>query len=223
MLARSPTALGIRALPVVTMQQSIAIESGIAIRRGEGINRFFEIGGGPMNEFKLRLSHYDGRWKQEFEQMRSCIFDAAQGWVTAVEHVGSTAFPTSIARPNIDLVAGIVADGNFEETSQFIEGLNFQRLPNPKWIGNSKTLLFLKDGHKALSYQVILTEWKGPIWYRLLRMKMWFERRPHDLKRLVQAKLHLLESQADIGEYERGKAIFFSALEDQIEAAEEKQ
>ena len=52
---------------------------------------------------------------------------------------------------------------------------------------------------------------------------MWFERRPHDLKRLVQAKLHLLESHADIGEYERGKAIFLSAVEDQIEAAAEKQ
>lgn len=220
---KSPTALGIRALPVVTMPRAIAVESGFAVESGMALSRIFGIGGGHMNESKLRLSHYDGRWKQEFEQMRSCIFDAAQGWVTAVEHVGSTAFPSSIARPNIDLVAGVVADGNFEETAEFIEGLNFQRLPNPKWIGNSKTILFLKDGHKALSYQVILTEWKGPLWYRLLRMKMWFERRPHDLKRLVQAKLHLLETQADAGEYERGKGIFFSALEDQIEASEEKQ
>ena len=176
-----------------------------------------------MNESKLRLSHFDGRWKQEFEQMRSCVFDAAQGWVTAVEHVGSTAFPDTIARPSIDLVAGLVAEGDLSEAAEFIEGLNFQRLPKPKWVGSAEAIFLLKDGHKPLSYQVILTEYKGPLWYRLLRMKMCFERRPHDLKRLVQAKLHLLESQADAGEYERGKGIFFSALEDQIEAAEEKQ
>ena len=176
-----------------------------------------------MNESKLRLSHYDARWKQEFEQMRSCVFDATQGWVTAVEHIGSTAFSTAIAQPRIDLIAGLVADGDFDETAASLEGLNFQRLPTPKWAGGANVGFFLKDGHKALSYQVILTDWKGPLWYRLLRMKMWFERRPHDLKRLVQAKLHLLESEADTNEYARGKGIFFSALEDQIEAAEEKQ
>lgn len=176
-----------------------------------------------MNESKLRLSHYDARWKQEFEQMRSCVFDATQGWVTAVEHIGSTAFSTAIAQPRIDLVAGLVADGDFDETAANLEGLNFQRLPTPKWAAGANVGFFLKDGHKALSYQVILTDWKGPLWYRLLRMKMWFERRPHDLKRLVQAKLHLLESEADTNEYARGKGIFFSALEDQIEAAEEKQ
>lgn len=181
------------------------------------------MGGGSMNEYKLRLSHYDTRWKQEFEQMRSCVFDAAQGWVTAVEHIGSTPFPATVARPTIDLVAGLVADGDIVEAAEFMEGLNFQKLETPKWIGDSRAIFFMKDGHKPLSYQLILTDWKGPLWYRLLRMKLWFERRPHDLKRLVQAKMHLLETQADTSEYERGKGIFFSALEDQIEASEEKQ
>jgi hypothetical protein len=109
------------------------------------------------------------------------------------------------------------------ETADYLEGLNFQRLPLPKWISDKNALVFLKDGQKPLSYQVILTDWKGPLWYRLLRMRMWFEKRPHDLQRLVQAKLHLLNSQVDSVEYERGKTIFFSALEDQIEASEEKQ
>lgn len=185
--------------------------------------KVFTIGAASMNDHKVRLSHHDPRWKQEYEQMRSCVFDAAQGWVTAVEHVGSTYFPRMIARPSIDLVAGLVEGGNMLETADYLEGLNFQRLPLPKWISDKNALVFLKDGQKPLSYQVILTDWKGPLWYRLLRMRMWFEKRPHDLQRLVQAKLHLLNSQVDSVEYERGKTIFFSALEDQIEASEEKQ
>lgn len=102
-----------------------------------------------MNDHKVRLSHHDPRWKQEFEQMRSCVFDAAQGWVTAVEHVGSTYFPTIIARPSIDLVAGLVEGGNMLETADYLEGLNFQRLPLPKWISDKNALVFFEGWSEA--------------------------------------------------------------------------
>lgn len=183
----------------------------------------FWIGVALMKEHKLRLSHYDVRWKQEFEQMRSCVFDAAQGWVTAVEHIGSTAFPEAIARPCVDLLGGVVTEAQLEDAAELIEGLNFRRQPKPKWLGNEAAICLLKDGSKGLSYSVILSEYKSQAWYRIMRLKLWFERRPHDLQRLMQAKLHLRESEADPAEYDRGKSIFFSALEDQIDASEEKQ
>ncbi|MDG2222325.1 MAG: GrpB family protein, partial [Rubripirellula sp.] len=41
--------------------------------------------------------HYDPRWRQEFEQTRSSILSSTEGWVTGVEHIGSTAISGLIA------------------------------------------------------------------------------------------------------------------------------
>lgn len=172
-----------------------------------------------MSESKVRLSHYDGRWRQEYEQMRSCLLDACEGMVTAVEHIGSTVLPSAIARPQIDLVAGVADAGDVVETLGLIEGLNFRPLDRPNWFADEKSHFLQKTMTKTPSFHVIVTTNKGGLWYRLMRMKLWLDTHQHDLQRLTQVKIHLINSSNDEGSYERGKSIFFTALEDQMDAA----
>ena len=172
-----------------------------------------------MSESKVRLSHYDGRWRQEYEQMRSCLLDACEGMVTAVEHIGSTVLPSAIARPQVDLLAGVADEVDVSEALGLIEGLNFRVLNRPNWFADEGSHFLQKTMAKTPSFNVVLTTNKGPLWYRLMRMKLWLDTHPHDLQRLVQVKIHLIHSSNEVGSYERGKSIFFTALEDQMDAA----
>ena len=77
-----------------------------------------------MEEKKVRLMHYDPRWRQEFQQTKSSILHSCAGWVTAVEHVGSTAISGLIARPIIDVLAAVADESALATAAQLIEGLN---------------------------------------------------------------------------------------------------
>ena len=86
-----------------------------------------------MEETKVRLMHCDPRWRQEFQQTRSSILHSCAGWVTAVEHVGSTAIPGLISRPIIDVLAGVADESGLGKASNLIEGLNFRINDSPEW------------------------------------------------------------------------------------------
>jgi GrpB-like predicted nucleotidyltransferase (UPF0157 family) len=51
---------------------------------------------------------YDPRWPHRFEAERSRLEDALAPWLEGgIEHVGSTAIPRIVAKPIIDMVAGV--------------------------------------------------------------------------------------------------------------------
>jgi len=176
-----------------------------------------------MKDQKVRLSHHDSRWLQEYEQMRSCLLDACQGWVTATEHIGSTAITTAIAQPCIDILAGIQDEAGIPEAAMLIEGLSYRTVALPEWCEGETAVCLQKPRNGMPTHRVILTLWKGGLWHRLARMKLWLETHPEDVRRLIQVKMHLLQTTYTIEGYEQGKGIFFSALDDQISAQENRE
>ncbi|MFI4874358.1 MAG: GrpB family protein, partial [Blastopirellula sp. JB062] len=57
---------------------------------------------------QLVLYAYDPRWPQAFEQMKSSLRFAAEGWISQVEHVGGTAIPQAPACEGVvDLLVGV--------------------------------------------------------------------------------------------------------------------
>ena len=75
-----------------------------------------------MKEKQVRLMHYDPRWRQQFQQTRSSILHSCAGWVTAVEHVGSTTISGLIARPTIDVLAAVMDEDSLMVAAELIEG-----------------------------------------------------------------------------------------------------
>lgn len=113
----------------------------------------------------IRLMHFDPRWRQEFQQTRSSLLHSCQGWVTQVEHIGSTAIDGLIARPVIDVLA-VVDDGQTEtdtamqEAALLIEGLNFARQVPPMWA--AETLCLVKPRRGLETHRVYLTYPNSP-------------------------------------------------------------
>ena len=179
-----------------------------------------------MNEERVRLMHYDARWRQEFEQTRSSILHSCVGWVTAVEHIGSTAISGLIARPTIDVAAAAADDQSMEQAAGLIEGLNYSRQPSPPWA--SQTISLLKPRHALVgqtepTHCVLLTVLGTDAWNRVIRVRDWLRANGETAIRFEEAKVARWRSgEGDLRSYQAAKDVFFSHLEDQITAADRK-
>ena len=177
-----------------------------------------------MDDDHVRLMHYDPRWRQEFEQTRSSVLQSCQGWVVAVEHIGSTAVAGLVARPTVDLMAGVREDAAMAPASELIEGLNFRRLDPPPWAGAAIQLCKPRHplpGEAEPTHAIFLMHVDCPAWRRAIRLRDWLRAHPEDAIRFEEAKVSRWRSgQGDRQRYHADKAIFFSHLEDQIEADE---
>lgn len=167
-----------------------------------------------------RLSQYDSRWAEEFDQTRSCVLDSADGWVRAVEHIGGTALPGSIAQPVIDVLAGVDDLNGMEPAATLIEGMFYRRLPLPEWVGGQVAILMEKPRGGPASHRLWLVARQGPLWQRLLALRDHLRDHPADAQRLSQLKrVNLPAMPADEQRYELAKSAYFTALEDQLRAS----
>lgn len=173
---------------------------------------------------RVRLMHYDARWRQAFQQIRSSIFFSCDGWVTAVEHIGSTAVSGLISRPTIDVVAGVDNELSIETAMPLIEGLNFRQETTPAWAAGARLLVkprHLTREQPEPSHLVLLTVKGSPLWRRVLRLRDWLRDHPETAIRFEEAKVsHWRSGEGELASYQAAKAIFFSHLEDQIDAAQ---
>ena len=130
-----------------------------------------------MNQDRVRLMHYDPRWRQEFEQTRSSILHSCAGWVTAVEHIGSTAISGLIARPTIDVVAAVQDDCDVDKAACLIEGLNYGReSSSSSWAPESVSLLKPRHalvGQTDPTHHVLLVVQDSSVWNRVIRVRDW--------------------------------------------------
>jgi len=121
----------------------------------------------------VRLTHYDPRWRQEFEQTRSGILQSCDGWVVDVRHIGSTAIGGMVARPILDVVAGVRNDDELEQaleaSSNLIEGLNYRRGHTPMWA--AETIVLDKPRGGPPTHRVYLTYVDSPFWQSALTVR----------------------------------------------------
>ncbi|MEM1070427.1 MAG: GrpB family protein [Planctomycetota bacterium] len=170
----------------------------------------------------VRLMHYDPRWRQEFEQTRSSILSSTQGWVTAVEHIGSTAISGLIARPTIDVLAGVESPEGIEVATPLIEGLNFRCESGPVWAPDSICLTKPRNrtaDQPEPTHLVILVIHASPTWQRVVKLRDWLRTHAETAIRFEEAKVARWRSgEGELESYEKDKAVFFAHLEDQIRA-----
>lgn len=61
-----------------------------------------------MQDEPIYLSPYDAHWPERFEEERAQLESALSEWLAGpIEHIGSTAVPGLIAKPVIDIMAGV--------------------------------------------------------------------------------------------------------------------
>jgi len=166
--------------------------------------------------------HYDPRWRQEFEQTRSSILMSCNGWVTAVEHIGSTAISGLIARPIIDVIAVVDSADALQPAADLIQGLNFSLDGAPSWAPDAIALKkprYLTREQPEPTHHVVLTVRQSPDLQRAVQLRDWLRAHNEAAIRFEEAKVaRWKSSEGDYQSYQRDKAVFFAHLEDQIQA-----
>ena len=167
-----------------------------------------------MHDDRVRLMYYDPRWRQEFEQTRSSILHSCAGWVTAVEHIGSTSIPGLVARPTIDVVAAAEHDEGIERAALLIEGLNSRRRAAPSWAIESTVLVkprHLLPERPDPTHLVLLVLRDSSVWNRVIRMRDYLQTPPETAIRFEEVKVTQWRSgEGDLASYQARKALFFS-------------
>ncbi len=169
----------------------------------------------------IRLTHYDPKWRQEFQQTRSGVLMCCLGWVDAVEHIGSTAISGLIAQPVIDVVARVSDPAGLAEATRSIEGMNF-RVVNDAASGSDTVLgaiELVKPRHGQWTHRVFLVSRESTFWQNAIDVRDHLRRHREVALRFEQLKVdQWRESGAEPAGYQHSKNLFFSHLLDQINA-----
>ena len=171
----------------------------------------------------VRLMHYDPRWRQEYKQTCSGLLHACEGWLSVVEHIGSTAIPGMIAQPTVDVLAGVKREEELKEAAVRIEGLNF--------VAGSADFEFspcvsltkprhLLEGQQEPTHRVLLTVEGSGLWNLAILIRDYLRGSPEAALQYEEVKmLHWKRVQGDRTEYEAAKSTYLTHLIDQIQAS----
>lgn len=173
-----------------------------------------------MDEASVRLMHHDALWRQEFQQTRSGLLQSCSGWVTRVEHIGSTAIPGLIARPTIDIVAGVNDRRGLSEAALLIEGLSYRRIDSPTWAPDSIALQkprYTRPSGPEPTHLVFLTDNGSTSLSRALAVRDYLREHSEQALRFEETKVaRWRRGRGNRHQYEADKSIFFAHLIDQL-------
>ncbi|MEL6897185.1 MAG: GrpB family protein [Planctomycetota bacterium] len=187
---------------------------------------------------KVRLMHYDPRWRQEFQQTRSGILHGCLGLVDEVHHVGSTAISGITARPVVDVIA-IMDIGNLlrqeaqqgvdplstpgmlmREAATLIQGLNFRSVESGDHcfvdlqVSAPQPLALVKPRHGSLTHAVYLCARGDDRAAGMLRIADYFRAEREAALEFDEQKTRWWRSaDGDAMLYSQWKAEFFDALD----------
>jgi GrpB-like predicted nucleotidyltransferase (UPF0157 family) len=160
----------------------------------------------------FRLMYHSAQWSQEFEQTKSLLLWATEGWICDVVHIGSTALEDMIAQPTIDVIAGITSLSGLNEAAMLIEGLQYQRFPAPEWCDEELVAWFVRPWSGHPSHTVLVARFEGKIWQQCLQLKQQLIDQYLKRQELESLKRHHFEAQSSLETYQTAKHQFFQSL-----------
>ena len=164
-----------------------------------------------INEAVLLHAH-DPSWARAFEVERDRLLAAMPGAFVQMDHIGSTAVPGLVAKPIIDILAGVTTlDGVDALVDRLCEnGYTTSKEFNASLI-DRRWLMRWKDGHRTHHLHIVAhggTAWHERLGFRdALRTDAGLAQRYADLKTQLAAKHH-----ADRDAYTEAKSEFVRAV-----------
>lgn len=104
----------------------------------------------------IRLQASDPAWAHAFEQERIRLADIAPGAFLQIEHIGSTAVPGLLAKPIIDILAGVASlDGVDALVDRLCEHAYTTSKAFNATLADRRWLMRWKDGHRTHHLHIV--------------------------------------------------------------------
>lgn len=142
------------------------------------------------------LSEYQSNWAALYEKEKKAILSVVGEYIAEIEHIGSTAIPGTVAKPEIDIM---VLVKSFADESSFIplfESLGYvyfkrfeEMVPERRYFRKSEGIVPLVHVH--------VVETKGEFWNSRIDFKRYMLEHPESVLRYNEAKRGLVEKFKD--------------------------
>lgn len=162
---------------------------------------------------EVRLVNHDDGWKEEFRQVKADIVKSTILGPQQIEHVGSTAINEIMAKPVIDIVAGIESlEGDLTELIKNLKDCGFYRLrvERPNEIVFAR---FTDETFESKTHFIHLTEYKGTLWDDLIYFRDYLNAHPAARKKYEKIKTIFVQDNSEgIAEYTDSKEAFVKQI-----------
>lgn len=159
----------------------------------------------------IRLLPFQSTWYQEFEQTKSLLLWAAEGWIVDARHIGATRLEASIAQPIVDVIAGMTDMRGLNDACSLVEGLNYRRVESPSWCDDELVAKLCKPRDGNLTHSLLIVRLGSKTWKRVEAIQNRLESHFVDAQRLQNVKLDA--ARQSVEEYNHQKKLFFQELE----------
>ena len=160
---------------------------------------------------EIELISFSDKWINEYLEEKKVLVSLFGAEVKAVEHVGSTAIPIDLAKPVIDIFAGVDPFRNHEYYSMLLGEDNYRYTVT----GMKGRHLFQKYNGEKWTHNIHIIEYSAEFHHR---NEILFRDFIKDKKELMQEysllKIVLKISATDIEEYTKGKTAFIQKVVD---------
>jgi GrpB-like predicted nucleotidyltransferase (UPF0157 family) len=114
-----------------------------------------------MAEEPIHLIPYDSAWSHRFEEERRLLASVLAPWLAGpIEHIGSTAVPGLLAKPIIDIMAGVVDLSSSLEARESLATLDYLYFPYRADVMH----WFCKPSPERRTHHLHLVPFGSPLW-----------------------------------------------------------
>ena len=162
----------------------------------------------------VTLRPYDASWPAAYAAERERLLRALPGVFLGLEHIGSTAVPGLMAKPIVDLMAGVASMAVAESVAAALCACGYTTSAEfNATLSDRKWFMRWADGHRTHHLHVVVHE--GQAWHERLRFRDALRADPALAARYVELKASAAEQHASDREaYTDAKAGFVRAVSD---------
>lgn len=119
---------------------------------------------------EVTLHPFDARWARAFEDERARLLAAFRGRFIAIEHIGSTAVDGMIAKPVVDILAGVASMADADALVAPLCSLGYTTsLQFNATLADSRWLMRCSEGHRT--HHLHIAVHGSHFWNRRIRFR----------------------------------------------------
>lgn len=160
-----------------------------------------------LKDGAVELVDYDPEWREVFETEGIEVLEALGDSCRDVAHIGSTAVEGMVARPIVDIMAGVDA---LEAAAERVVGFQTAEYAYLGDAGISNRLFFRKREARRVDVWVVL--YQGDHWRDNILFRDYLREHPDEADRYAERKRDLVASAEDAEAYDEAKGEVIASI-----------
>ncbi len=143
----------------------------------------------------VKLVPYDPHWAHLFAQEKTTLQNVLNEYAPTIEHIGSTAIPSIVAKPVIDIAVGIKGMNQVEKVKNTLEKNDW--IWRPKFGDIQNHIVFAKGNNEERTHYLHLMEYGGKIWNEKILFRDYLISHEQERLEYEKIKLQAMEKHGD--------------------------